>query len=191
MKYCMHCGQSLPDDALYCERCGAASPAGATAAPSPDAEERREERACLDNMRRMLRGEYLSWIISTWVILGVTVLYMLFLILFSTAFIHGIGMSYDDRVFFSLFCVILVVYLAVLIGPRIVVGFVMASRSRGYMQSIYDRPEAAIERCGHAGIIVLGALFNEVALIFIIINFVRCKSRRKVFDRIVSKRRGM
>ncbi|MBQ7872248.1 MAG: zinc ribbon domain-containing protein [Oscillospiraceae bacterium] len=191
MKYCMHCGNPLPDDAHFCEHCGAASPAAASEEPSPAAEEAREERACLDNMRRMLRGEQLSWTIGTWVTLGVSLLYMLLWVLFVVAATTGLPMDHDDRVFFGMVCTIFLIYVAVLIGPRIVVGFIMASRSKAYMQNIYERPEEAIERCGHAGIIVLGAIFNEVALIFIIINFVRCKSRRKVFDRIVAQRRGL
>lgn len=190
MKFCMHCGQQLPDDARYCDFCGAAAPADFSAAapgqPDPNMKEVQEERECLDNMRKMLRGEYLSWLISTWVILGITIFYLLFLTIFAVVFSVAADVPEAGLLFG-----VLIVYFAILIAPRIVVGFIMASRSKGYMRNIYDRPEEAIERCGHAGIIVLGAFFNEVALIFIIINFVRCKRRRKVFDRIVSKRRSL
>lgn len=190
MKYCMHCGHPLPEDAHFCEACGAASPAGAAGEATPNPEDIREERACLDSLRRMLRGEYLSWTIGAWVNLGCTLLYMLLWTVLAIAATTGLPMDSDDRMAFSLFCTVMLVYVAVLIGPRIVVGFVMAARSKAYMQNIFERPEEAIQRCSHAGIIVLGAFFNEVALIFIIINFVRCKSRRKVFDRIVARRRG-
>ncbi len=181
MKYCIQCGQVMPDHAQFCAACGAASAPTTSTAPTEEA----EERSCLDNLRSMLRGEYLAWCISTWVLLGFTVLLVLFFCLFSAVFSSYMEPGLPELgLLFALFAL----YLLVLLTPCIVVGFVMTSRSRYYLAHVYDRPEEVLARCGHAGIIVLGAFFNTIALVFIIINFVRCKTRRQVFERILARR---
>lgn len=71
--------------------------------------------------------------------------------------------------------------------PCAVVGFIMTAKCNRYLAQFDANPAAAIQRCGSVGMIVLGALFNEIALIFIIINFVRCKSNREALAQAASQ----
>lgn len=57
-----------------------------------------------------------------------------------------------------------------------IVNLVLASKVGKYSRN----PELTIKHAGSVGSIVLGALFNEFALIFAIINFVTAKKNRNV-----------
>ena len=53
-----------------------------------------------------------------------------------------------------------------------------------YMNSLYTDCEETVKRCSSVGMIVFGALFNTVAMIFIIINFVNVKNNEKILKEI-------
>lgn len=198
MKYCEFCGHQLPDYAAFCERCGAQQPvmqqhvqpsyAVHTAEPAASPE---EEYRLLEQMKKLLRAEHLAWKIAAIVntcLIGLSVLGLIVLLAsgFSfTKFFESIydysedfGGSYDFSVSLNSFAFSI---------PGVIIGFIMAAKTKRYYQCIHTYPAAAINRCGSVGSIVMGALFNEVALIFIIINFVRCKSNKKLLDQILQR----
>lgn len=73
----------------------------------------------------------------------------------------------------------LIVYL-----PIAIVNFVMAKKVGKYKAKIYTDCTDAVDHAGSVGSIVLGALFNSIALVFIIINFVLVKNDKAKLERI-------
>ena len=53
-----------------------------------------------------------------------------------------------------------------------------------YREDLEHDPKPVIKRCGSVGLIVLAAFFNNLALVFIIINFVRTKTCRHIIDKL-------
>ncbi len=51
-------------------------------------------------------------------------------------------------------------------------------------------PSVVRKRCGSVGMIVLGAIFNSIAMAFIIVNFVRTKTNAAAFDRIEAEQKN-
>lgn len=68
--------------------------------------------------------------------------------------------------------------------PIGIVNLVMAKKVGKYRDKIYTDCTDAVKHATSVGSIVLGALFNEYALIAIIINFILTKKNKEVFDRI-------
>lgn len=68
--------------------------------------------------------------------------------------------------------------------PLTIVNLVMAKKVGKYRDKIYTDCTDAVNHSTSIGSIVLGALFNEWALIAIIINFILTKKNKAVFDRI-------
>ncbi len=68
--------------------------------------------------------------------------------------------------------------------PIAIVNLVMAKKVGKYREKLYTDCTDAVNHATSVGSIVLGALFNEYALIAIIINFILTKKNKAVFDRI-------
>lgn len=191
MKFCEFCGRQLPDRAAFCDHCGAQQPTAQAACAvqsavpqsAPDEGDR-----LLEQIRTILRAEHLAWkiaaIVNTCLIGLVTVLVLLLLALdfpFDEFFAGLFGSLAGENVRISF---------SFPLGstlPGIIVGYIMAAKTRRAYLCIERYPRAAIDHCGSVGSIILGALFNEVALIFVIINFVRCKSNKRLLDALVQR----
>jgi len=167
MKFCNNCGKELIDGTLFCPECGA-----------PVREEYgedfaiKQEKECLDTFHRFLRYER-----TAWRILGI--LLVVFSILHISLAINGTSESVGLDVFMD------IIYLSTGI-----VNLYMARKVNLYMNTLYNDVDPIIERYKGAGIIVLGAFFNELAMIFIIINFARAKSNKYILRRASRRQRN-
>lgn len=176
MKYCAYCGKEMHDEARFCESCGAAATAESTNIA--------EEKEFLDTTHRFLRYERLAWRIT-----GVVLLVLCILILGCglLALAGSAGAVMDGDAIASLGLGVAVLYLVIygiLFLPIAIIGLVAAQKIDRYLGEMYNdvRPTAA--RCGSVGMIVFTAFFNEIALIFYIINFVRMKTNKQLVERI-------
>ena len=188
MKFCEFCGRELPDYAAFCEHCGAQQPAaqGAYAmqptAPQPVPG---EEERLLEQLKKMLRAEHLAWKIAAIVntcLLGLATSFVLLLLaldfpfgrffeeLFESLYESDVSLSFSFPISSTL--------------PGIIIGFIRAAKTRRAYLCIEGYPRLAIDHCDSVGSIIWAALFNEVALIFVIINFVRCKSNKALMDQL-------
>ena len=68
--------------------------------------------------------------------------------------------------------------------PIAIVNLKMVSKAEYYMDTLYNDASSMRERAESVGMIILATFFNEIALIFIIINFVRAKTCKETLDRI-------
>ena len=171
MKYCGYCGQVMDDSDEFCKKCGAA------AIPTPDAT---PDDVALAEEREFINGLHK---VTGIVFLVLAAIYVFFGFIFAVAglaseevAITGVGITY------MFICGITFV-------PLAVINLVMVFKTQKYMTMIEQGTDigAAITRAGSVGMIVFAAFFNEIALIFIIINFVRVKCNQQVIARIFDR----
>lgn len=174
MKYCESCGRALPDYALFCEACGARQRPLYPRTPAPSS------APLLSDLRAMLRAEHLAWKIAAIVqaaFLGVAALLHLLALLLELRQTTGqLTAAFSFASPFSSFMQSL---------SGVIAGFILAGLTGRALRELPQQPQAALRHCNSVGSIVLGALFNKVALVFIIINFVRCRCNRAVVAQLL------
>lgn len=201
MNFCPNCGQQLDSDHRFCTNCGAgiaaepetvepAAPVQEAAVPAfvepacsvttearpaqimpaeADADELAREKACLDSFHHFLRKEKLMW-----KIVGI-----LFLVLCGLMVLGGL-FSFGDGGWIYLLEGIL--YL-----PIGIICLCMIRRVDYYLNTLYTDAKPMVKRCGSVGMIILGAMFNTLAMIFIIVNFVRVKNNAALLQNIIAR----
>ncbi len=169
MKYCTNCGVQMADDARFCVNCGAQVSGSAVM-----------DKACLDQFYQFLKWERLSWKIFgiVWLVLSI-VLAACGLIIMVSGAMTGYSYRLDMAVIGIIYLMLGLLYL-----PIAIVNKVMVKKTHDCMKMLYIEPKTVLARCGSVGMIVLAAFFNNVALIFIIINFVRTKTNKEAIDRL-------
>ena len=181
MKYCGYCGQVMDDSDEFCKKCGAA------AIPTPDATPDdvalAEEREFINGLHRFLKYERISWKVTGIVFLVLAAIYVFFGFIFAVA-----GLA-SEEVAITGAGIIYMFTCGITFVPLAVINLVMVSKTQKYMTMIEQGTDigTAITRAGSVGMIVFAAFFNEIALIFIIINFVRVKCNQQVIARIFDR----
>jgi hypothetical protein len=174
--FCSKCSAQIPDNSKFCGVCGAPvqTTYGQTSYTPPVAKEYTlaEEKESLDNFARLFKYERLAWKIEGIVMLVISCVIGGFGLL---AFVGGVA---EDEVLAGLGAFYLLYGLLFL--PIAIINLKMVSRAEHYMNIVYTDAAAVEERAGSIGMIVLAAFFNNIALIFIIINFVRSKTEKDV-----------
>lgn len=182
MKYCAHCGHQIQDDAQFCEKCGAAANANTANFA--------EEKEFLDNTYRFLKYERISWKIVGIFALVISILLFVFTILvFAGA--AELVVDAETQALFGLGMISLVMVLYSLIFlPFAIIGLVSAKKIQRCMDGMYHDIRPTAQRCNSIGMLILSIFFNEIALIFYIINFARFKSGKQVVERIAQRQQG-
>lgn len=192
MKYCTKCGAQLSDDVNFCHACGtqegSASAQTVTYAQSYDDT---EQKNFLSSLYNMLKWERNFWLIFAIIYLVGAVIFFLLALIFSTVgSLEAIElMSNEEEVAFAFVALLYFIFALFLYLPITIVNFVMTKKARKYRDMINYDLNTVVKRCDSIGLIVLGALFNQPALIFIIINFVRVKCKKKLIDQIINKQK--
>ena len=173
--FCSKCSAQIPDNSKFCGVCGAPvqTTYGQTSYTPPVAKEYTlaEEKESLDNFARFFKYERLAWKIEGIVMLVISCLFaglgfIFFMAAIAEEFFAGVGTIY--------------MLYGLLFLPVAIVNLKMVSRAEHYMNIVYTDAAAVEERAGNVGMIVLAAFFNSIALVFIIINFVRSKTEKDV-----------
>ena len=187
MKFCNNCGKELIEGTSFCPECGAPVVNEATTDASADDFAIRQEKDCLDNFHRFLRYERTAWRVGAIVMLVVKILFIFLGSLIAS--IGAIDMGYDTPADEFMFATMGVMYIlcGLLYLPIVIINFVMVSKTKSYMSTLYNDVSPTVSRCGSVGMIVLGAFFNTIAMIFIIINFVRVKNNKYILDRAAKR----
>ncbi len=198
MKYCTKCGKELVEGARFCNACGAsvATPSSsenpyanhtqsdyasnsstaqqAYTAEKSDEQLRAEEQALLDQFNLGLKHERLAWKIMAIVYAAVMGVYFFIAVIFAC-----VSLGLLPAV--VLFCLYGVFFL-----PCAVINFYMCNRLTEYRNKLYTDCTDGI---GHysVGSIVFSAFFNNIALIFIIIYFIKAKCNTNVIERIKAR----
>lgn len=121
-----------------------------------------EQQACLDNIYARLKNERLCWKIFGFVWIGYSALFTIL----------------------GFVAPVLFLYIVLMWLPMAIICFKMIGKVDYYINSLYTDCSHTVTRCSSIGMIVFGALFNTVAMIFIIINFVNVKTNEKILKDI-------
>lgn len=184
MAFCTHCGKSLSEGANFCEGCGKAvyqeAPTHEVVPVTVPASEKEQE--FLTQTARLLRWERKAWSIAgkAYLILG---------IVFAAFFgLMAIIFAAIDEV--SFLTGIFLVYSLIFGGMFIAIGIVnrKAADRIVYYQERFDRDfKATYKRCDSVGMIIFCYFFNQVSMVFYIINFVRMKCNKALIRQIIDK----
>lgn len=180
MAFCTNCGCELAAGATFCGNCG-------TSATALSADLSKEQQF-LDTTHKFMRWEKKAWSICGTVYTVLGIIFAAFFSLFSIIFL-SLG---DDAL--ALFGGIFFVYALIFGGMFIAVGIVNkinAKKLAGYLEQMHTNLQPTLDRCSSIGMIVLCVFFNEIALIFYIINFVRMKSSKQLIEQILSRQKGL
>lgn len=178
MKNCSKCNEPLVEGSKFCNACGAPADTVKT-----EAELIAEEQAVLNRIGRVLKYERLAWKIS-----GIFSIIAAAYFLMGAFLIPICGMDAYSPATAHEFVAITVLFLfcVLCILPIIIVNFTMTKKLGKYRAKLFTDCNDGISHCG-VGSIILAALFNEVALVFAIINFVQVKSNAAVIERIKTR----
>jgi len=86
-----------------------------------------------------------------------------------------------------------VVYLCVSLTallPAAIICFIMIKKVEYYQSTIDTDINIARKRCTSVGMMVFCILFNTIAAVFFIINFVKTKNNAEAFDRIAERQKN-
>lgn len=174
---------------------------------------REEEQKHLNSMNNRLKWERIAWKVQGIILLVLAIIFMLISVIGATVGIFSTATSvssddgyyyeeYDDGIYyydyeddystdmsdfgigvamsvFGVYITIGAMFLAIAI-----VNLVMAKKVGKYRKSLYTDCTDALDHSTSVGSIVMGAIFNEYALIAIIINFIVTKKNIAIFERI-------
>ena len=154
------------------------------AAPAYNQREVLEEKEFLDQTHRLLRWERKAWNIAGKVGLITGIVFPAIYLI--SAIVSAFAGDSDSAPLSALFVFYSIIYIAVLLVPGIVC-LKAAGRIPQYTDTLYKNFDAAHKRCGSIGMIVFCYLFNGVALVFYVINFVRMKTNKPIIDRILTR----
>lgn len=203
MKYCSNCGSALEDNMNFCSSCGAS----ANAAEAKKA----NEQKCLDRLSTGLKHERLCYKIFgiVWTVIASFILILSIFMLIGSSLIAENAVDYSveyngseyytedfdvepDTVASALFIGLGSGYLsmALIFFGISIVNFVLASKVGKYRNTLYNDCTSGANHASSVGSIVLAAFFNEVALIFVIINFVFMKKNAETFEAIKANQKS-
>lgn len=206
MSYCTKCGASLNDGDVFCRNCGnmvkniaganqnavpatPVQPAVSNTIPNVSYNQgsnalTEEEQNIINRIASNLRRERIAYIICSAVGMSIMIFYFIFL--------RGVFNLFFSNYYtpFGVFGYLMGLYtivLGILILPVFIVGFAAAGRIGFYTSRIRTNVAPARKRCGSVGMIIFSALFNNIAMIFVIINFIYVKRNAKKLDEIEYK----
>ena len=194
MPFCLKCGKGLPTDAGFCPSCGCsleenfvnetaystqeACPPVAPAQYSDGGAARRQQ--LLDNFYLRLKWERKAWSIAgkVFTIMGAAITGIsLLLFIIGFANMGEVLIASFSMAFSYLFMG--TTYLG--IG---IVNLILKGKVSKYMEGLYYDCGPAIRRGESIGMIVFNAIFNTIALVFYVINFITIKEHREDFEEI-------
>ncbi len=153
------------------------------------------QRVTLEEKALSEMSRYLRWEKRAWKIAGIV--FIIYSVLFALAglFVFTVGILYTDQSntgyvpMPSVFAMMTVgiTYIALALFSFLPVGIInliMINKVSCYQEAVYTDLPAARRRCTSVGMIVFGFFFNKIALIFIIINFIKTKNNAAILDRV-------
>ncbi len=175
MSYCKYCNNPLPEGTAFCGYCGK---------PLDAASDISAEQEFLNQTNRLLRWERTAWRIAGTVFLIIGIVFAALFSLFSL-----VSLATEDYFFFSFFFVYALLFGGMFIALGIV-SRIAAGKVANYIDCLYTDFQPTLLRCGSIGMLIFTIFFNEIALIFFLINFVRMKTNKHTIRNILSRQKG-
>ena len=149
-----------------------------------------QDEKVMADFKKFLGLEHFGWKLGAILVLVSAII----LIILSIVFI-AIGASVNSQTDFAGFpgVILGVSYLIVsLIAllPAAIISFIMIKKVEYYQSTLDTDISIARTRCTSVGMMVFFILFNTIAAIFFIINFVKTKNNAEAFDRIAAAQKN-
>ncbi len=207
MKKCLYCGAENPDYGNYCEKCGTllgeAQEAEVAAVPSfyKSNDLTEKELEVIKGMKRNFRREQKAYRIFSIIYIVLIAIYLLLGVLVLALGVNGSGSGTviingntvtDPAVVNAFFIIWLICWFSALLFvflPIAIIGLVAANRINNYLGTIDENVRPSRKRAAAIGMIVFSAIFNQIAMIFVIMNFVYVKKRKAILDSITEKQK--
>ncbi len=213
-KFCSFCGEVAQEVKTTQENTAQESTTyyAAPEAQAPAGNSREEEQKNLDSLSNRLKWERIAWKVSGIIFLVCAIIFLLvgFIGTIAGGAVLADNASYsyeyydgeyyydedygtysdnvDGEDFFAVFGLVYGIVYGILglmlLLPIAIVNLVMAKKVGKYRAKLYTDCTDAVKHATSIGSIVLGAIFNQYALIAIVINFILTKKNKAVFDRI-------
>ncbi|MBQ6819222.1 MAG: zinc ribbon domain-containing protein [Clostridia bacterium] len=187
MSYCRNCGSAIGEQDRFCPTCGVEAPVAVPVQDVPCTDPVADQtQQALTLMQRMFKYERLAWKIGGIIYTVLGAFWGIYVLLFG---VLGVAAMFDEPgmggvLFVYAWLFVIYVLLFVSVG---VFNLMMVKRAHRYMTEMTNNLRPALVRAGAVGMIVLSALFNNIAMIFIIINFVNARSNRVVLEQVAAK----
>lgn len=197
MKYCVSCGEPISDNANFCRSCGAPVADNANFRGA-ERDFSGTDNTAYSDMDRFLKYERIAWKASgifSACLCAVMALYA-FVIMIIGVIVAAAGNDVsvvggadgNSAGFFMAAAGIATVYyitvILITVMPLVIVSFKMVGRVDYYRYMMTTDIAQVRKRCTSVGMIIFAAIFNKVAMAFIIVNFVKTKTNAAAFDRI-------
>lgn len=187
--FCQKCGEPIPEGAHFCTNCGimvemAQEPEPIIEPPTPVAEKATlsdNEKEFIENTRRLLRWEQKAWKISGIVM---TILGAFFIGIFGL--LGLISLIEEPAMGIMMFSYSIIYGMFLAIG---IISLMAAKKIPFYLDTIDRDFHYTADRCGSIGMLVFTVFFNEIALVFFLINFVRMKNCQTSIKNIIAKQK--
>lgn len=144
----------------------------------------RDEKKFLDETHKFLRWEKKAWSIAGKVFLIVGIVFA------ALFFLLGIILAATDSPEAGVIMLVYALVYGVMIIAIGIVNIKAAGKIDQYTETLYKNFSLANKRCNSIGMIIFCYFFNNVALVFFVINFVRMKCNKAMRERIL-KRQGV
>ena len=201
MKYCVNCGEPISDNANFCRSCGAPVADNANFRGA-ERDFSGTDNTAYSDMDRFLKYERIAWKaggIFSACLCAVMALYA-FVIMIIGVIVAAAGNDVsvvggadgNSAGFFMAAAGIATVYyitvILITVMPLVIVSFKMVGRVDYYRYMMTTDIAQVRKRCTSVGMIIFAAIFNKVAMAFIIVNFVKTKTNAAAFDRLETKK---
>lgn len=191
MKNCTKCGALIDDYAVACPQCGATQEQ-----VQPSVSYTPDGAAALSQMSRFLKLERIGWkvvgiiCLVAAIVMAVTGLIMIAVGAGVSAGLEDTRESVGFLVGFGVAGLYYLIIGLIALLPAGIVGLIMAPKVEYYMNKVYTDVSIPRKRCSSIGMIIFCLLFNEIAAIFFIINFVKTRAKNATFDQIEAVQRS-
>ena len=201
MKYCVNCGEPISDNANFCRSCGAPVADNANFRGA-ERDFSGTDNTAYSDMDRFLKYERIAWkaggIISVCICAAMALYAFVIMIIGvivaaagnDVSVVNGAGGNSSGYILAAA-GIATVYYISVVIitvMPLVIVGFKMVGRVDYYRYMMTTDIAQVRKRCTSVGMIIFAAIFNKVAMAFIIVNFVKTKTNAAAFDRLEAKK---
>lgn len=186
--FCTNCGKEI-NSGSFCPNCGTPVQGTTTTATVVSVQSNTDiEQAFLDTTYKMLRWERNLWKIEGIIFTICGALFAFIFLVMGMVGFRDDGM-HSDIVVGAIFFVYAIVYGGLFLGIGIV-NLVTASKAGPHLLNMHKNFAPTANRLESIGRIVYTAFFNNYALIFYIINFVRMKSNKATVESIIAKQQN-
>ena len=134
----------------------------------------------IDNLYLRLKWERIAWSISSkvMIILGAILMGLTFFM-----FVCGAALGGEDAAYMIAFSFYYGFFASAILAIGII-NKIMVGKVQRYMDGLYTDCGPAVTRCESIGMIIFEYFFNNIALVFFIINFIHVKTHKKELEEI-------